>query len=265
MIRGDFIVKKVILMLITLLSVGTFSASEIACVETRERPRPEGVVIKGDGIYYDNKKVDTDVEKPRILKKKYDLENFYKSDNELKLKRQGDESYRTENNEYFITAGRLYYKNYQINKNNYKNLAAVGQVRYSTTGHCSTYTVYNDIIKADNSYIIGGNSYASINKYISDVLGNENVKLFYILLDNRLTVYNYFENGSFMNNYVYNSSKNMFIADGVQEVRDKNYKILYKTTFKNGTGYMKVYDDSLSLVEEGKYENSKKVGNWKSY
>ena len=47
--------------------------------------------------------------------------------------------------------------------------------------------------------------------------------------------------------------------------KQPNYKIIYKTTFKNGTGYMKVYDDSLSLVEEGKYENSKKVGNWKSY
>ena len=257
--------KKVILMLMTLLSAGTFSASAIACVETRERPRSEGVVIKEDGIYYDNKKVDTDVEKPKILKKKYDLENFYKSDNELKLKKPGEDGYKPENNEYFITAGRLYYKNYQIDKNNYKNLKAVGQIRYSTTGHCNTYTVYNDIIKTDNSYIINGNNYASVNKYISDVLANENVKLLYILMNDRLTTYYYFINGSFMNNYVYNTSKNMFIADGVQEVRDKNYKIIYKTSFKNGTGYMKIYDESLNLVEEGKYENSKRTGDWKSY
>ncbi|MCP1222860.1 hypothetical protein [Sebaldella sp. S0638] len=257
--------KKVILMFMTLLSAGTFSASSIACVETWERPRPEGVVIKSDGIYYDNKKVDTDVDKPKILKKKYDIENFYRIDNELKLNKPGDEDYKPENNEYFVTGGRLYYKNYQINKNNYKSLAAVGQIRYSTGGRCSSYTVYNDIIKADNLYIINGNTYASINKYISDILANENVELLYIMLDKRLTVYNYFDNGSFMNNYVYNTSKNMFIADGVQEVRDKNYKIIDKTIFKNGTGYMKVYDESLTLVEEGKYENSKRVGDWKLY
>lgn len=265
MIRGDFIVKTAILVFMTILSAGVFSASTIACVETRERPRPQGVVIKEDGVYYDDNKVDTDVENPKVLKKKYDLENFYKSDSQLKLRKPGEQEYKAENNEYFTTGGRLYYKNYQINKKNYKKLAAVGQIRYSTTGHCSTYTVYNDVIKSDSSYIIAGNNYASMNKYVSDVLANENVKLLYILLDNRLTVYNYFENGSFMNNYVYNASQNMFIADGVQEVRDKNYKIIYKTNFKNGTGYIKVYDENLTLQEEGSFENSKKTGNWKSY
>jgi hypothetical protein len=259
------VVRKAVLILMTILSAGTFSAASIACVETRERPRPEGVVIRTDGIYYDNKKVDTDVKNPKVLKKKYDLENFYKSDNQMKLRKPGEEAYKPENNEYFTTGGRLYYKNYQINKNNYKKLSAVGQIRYSTTGHCSTYTVYNDIIKADSSYLIGGNKYVSVNKYVSDVLAGENVKILYLLLDNRLTVYNYFDKGSFMNSYIYNTSKNMFVADGIQEIRDKNNKIIYKTNFKNGTGYMKVYDENLTLVEEGKYENSKKTGDWKSY
>ena len=57
----------------------------------------------------------------------------------------------------------------------------------------------------------------------------------------------------------------MFIADGIQEIRDKNYKIIHKTSFKNGTGYMKIYDEEMNLLEEGKYENSKKTGDWKTY
>lgn len=50
-----------------------------------------------------------------------------------------------------------------------------------------------------------------------------------------------------MNNYVYKFIKKYVYSRWRAEVRDKNTK-LYKTTFKNGTGYMKVYDDSLGVL-----------------
>lgn len=256
--------KKLILTMLALITTNIFSA-EIACVGIEERQRPGGIEMKNDSIYYDNEKIDIELKNPKILKKKYELENIYKADENFKLKKSGDSGYKDKNNEYFLNDNNLYYRRYKVDDNKYYNVEVKGEIRYSTTGHCNNYTRYSDIIKAGDIYIINGNKYSSINDYLSQVYDNEAVEIIYILTDKKLTVNYYFDNGYFTNNFIYNSAKNIFIPDGLQEVRDKNNKLIYKSNFKNGTGYIKIYDKNLNIIKEGKYTNSRKTGDWKIY
>ncbi len=52
---------------------------------------------------------------------------------------------------------------------------------------------------------------------------------------------------------------------GIYEVFDVNGKIIYSTNFKNGTGYIKEYNEFGELIEEGKFTDGLQEGKWITY